>query len=181
MEILFNGIPKKIYPAARYSDRVFFGTGPAMIKGRSGDWSSYPFYNFALFDEVEESFNAFSYLFDKDIDFPMMLFLSKHFRDDQWYNKLRKNNPSKERFVKACYDKVDALRILQYLKSNHSARNETDNENLLLFLNKFYPKETIANNFTNLDFDHISIHELNLLRDFMVEKEEEHQKYVWKK
>ena len=33
---------EKIYPAARYSDRVFFGTGPAMIKGASGDWSSLP-------------------------------------------------------------------------------------------------------------------------------------------
>ncbi len=44
---------EKVYPEARYSDRVFFGTGPAMIKGRDGDWSSYPIYPFELFDEIK--------------------------------------------------------------------------------------------------------------------------------
>jgi glycosyltransferase involved in cell wall biosynthesis len=56
---------EKVYPAARYSDRVFFGTGPAMIKGRDGDWSSYPIYPFELFDEVKATYDLFPVLFEK--------------------------------------------------------------------------------------------------------------------
>lgn len=174
-----NWNSEKVYPAARYSDRVFFGTGPAMIKGRSGDWSSYPFYEFELFDEVAESFNAFTDLFDKDVDFPMKSFLNEQFKDDQWHEKLRKNNPNPDRFVKACTDKVDALRILQYLKNSQEKNNLPTIRNLIRFLETFYPTESSNNNFANLDFDQSSIDDLNALRDFMIEKEEEYQKNVW--
>lgn len=178
---IINWNPERVYPAARYSDRVFFGTGPAMIKGRSGDWSSYPFYDFELFDEVEKSFKSFSGLFYKDVDFPMKSFLSRQFKDEQWYLKLRKNNPSAERFVKACTDKVDALRILQFLKSSQKGRAGSDTEILIKFLKAFYPSESSINNFANFDFDHSPIKDLNLLRDFMLEKEEEYQKDGWTK
>ncbi len=49
----------KVYPAARFSDRVFFGTGPALIKGSKGDWSSYPIYPHGLFDQVKRSYELF--------------------------------------------------------------------------------------------------------------------------
>jgi len=173
---IINWNPEKVYPAARYSDRVFFGTGPAMIKGRSGDWSSYPFYDFKLFDEVEESFNAFSDLFEKDVDYPMKSFLNEQFKDDQWHVKLRKNNPNLNRFIKACTDKVDALRILQFLKSSQKELGLSGMENLIHFLETFYPSETLNHNFANLDFDHSSVDDLNLSRDFMIKKEEEYQK-----
>ena len=39
---LFNS--ECVYPAGRYSDRVPFGTGPAMQAGASGVWDSYPIY-----------------------------------------------------------------------------------------------------------------------------------------
>lgn len=178
---IINWNPEKVYPAARYSDRVFFGTGPAMIKGRSGDWSSYPFYDYKLFDEVKESFEAFTDLFDKDVDYPMKSFLNEQFKDDQWYLKLRKNNPSLKRFVKACIDKVDALRILQFLKSSQIEKDISLNDNLVYFLEAFYPSETLTNNFSTLDFDNSSVKDLNALRDFMIEKEEEHQKNDWNK
>jgi len=171
--------PEKVYPAARYSDRVFFGTGPAMIKGRSGDWSSYPFYDFTLFDEVKESFDAFSDLFIMDVDYPMKSFLNEQFKDDQWHVKLRKNNPNLNRFIKACTDKVDALRILQFLKSSQKELGLSGMENLIHFLETFYPLETLNHKFANLDFDHSSVDDLNLLRDFMIKKEEEYQKNVW--
>ncbi len=176
---IINWNPEKVYPAARYSDRVFFGTGPAMIRGRSGDWSSYPFYDFELFDEVAKSFNAFTDLFDKDVDFPMKSFLNEQFKDDQWQEKLRKNNPNLNRFVKACANKVDALRILQFLKSSQRKNDFPAIRNLIRFLNTFYSSETLTNNFANLDFDQSSIDDLNTLRNFMIEKEEEYQKNVW--
>ncbi len=170
---------EKVYPAARYSDRVFFGTGPAMIKGRSGDWSSYPIYNYQLFEEVKQSFGAFSLLFEHEVDFPMKAFLSNHFGDEQWFVKLRKNNPRKDRFVKACQDKVDALRILQYLKAAQKNRNESDEENLASFFGHFYPEAAFSDKICNLDFQNTSVDELNAIRDFMMKKEEEYQKHAW--
>ncbi len=60
--------PQKGYPAAPFSDRVFFSTNPAMIKGAGGDWLSYPVYNFEIFVELKEPFGAFNKLFEKDVD-----------------------------------------------------------------------------------------------------------------
>ncbi len=56
---------EKVYPAARFSDRVGFGTGPAMIKGRAGDWDSYPIYPFNYFDEVKSTYDLFPVLFEE--------------------------------------------------------------------------------------------------------------------
>ncbi len=59
---------EKVYPAARYSERVGFGTGPAMIKGREGDWNSYPIYPFEYFDEVKLTYELFPILFKRDAE-----------------------------------------------------------------------------------------------------------------
>lgn len=177
--ILWN--TEKVYPAARYSDRVFFGTGPAMIKGKSGDWSSYPIFHTQLFDEVEQSFKAFFNLHKTDINFPMKSFLTKQFRDEKWYLKLRNNNPSITTFIKACHDKVDALRILQFLKYKQNLRNDQDEKNLIAFLNVFYTNNSPIKNISNFDFNRSSIHVLNSIRDFFVQNEEEYQKYAWYK
>ena len=57
---------EKVYPAARFSDRVFFGTGPAMIKGNDGDWESYPIYHIQLFKNIERTYESFEILFKND-------------------------------------------------------------------------------------------------------------------
>ncbi len=171
---ILNWNPSKVYPEARYSDRVFFGTGPAMIKGREGNWSSYPIYNYQLFDDIKKSFNAFNVLFKSEANYPMKSFLSKQFNDDEWHVALRKNNKTAVRFYKACTDKVDALRILQYLKSNNE--NNQDESNLLEFMNAFYPDNNIVN--SGFDFLHTSVHELNELRNYLVEKEEIYQQHA---
>lgn len=171
---------EKVYPAARYSDRVFFGTGPAMIKGKAGDWSSYPIYHYQLFDEVQKTFEAFSNLFDREVDFPMKAFLNDHFCDEQWFLKLRKNNPKKERFVKACQDKVDALRILQFLKASQKGRNESDEQNLMLFFEEFYADSPVKDKISNFDFDKSRVEDLNAFRDFLMNEEEKYQHNVWK-
>ena len=105
-----------VYPQARLSDRVAFGTGPAMIKGMQGDWNSYPFYNERFFKEIEETYNLFSDLFYNDIETPMSDFLRQTFKTQDLWSPLRKNYKTPDRFVHACMVKVDALRILQYLR-----------------------------------------------------------------
>lgn len=124
----YNAI--KVFPQARFSNRVNFGTGPAMIKGNSGDWSSYPFYSPSLFRQVEETYQSFGDLFYGDQSTPMTQFLQKQLKREDIWGALRKNFKKKELFVRACTELVDGLRILQFVKESHSQKiyNENDDE-----------------------------------------------------
>ncbi len=115
----------KVYPASRFSDRVNFGTGPAMIKGDAGDWSSYPIYHFQLFEKIKKTYDLFPELFLSDCETPMTAFLQNQLKKEDIWSALRKNYKTKEQFVKACSTLVDGLRILQFLKQ------EVENENLI--------------------------------------------------
>lgn len=170
---------EKVYPAARYSSRVDFGTGPAMIKGRSGDWKAYPIYDNKLFDEVRKSYEAFHKLFNQELDYPMKSFLNKQFKDEKWIVPLLKNNKSKTQFVKACQHKVDGLRIFQFLKYSQNSIVGLDEDRLNAYLKKFHHIEELTKLGFDSDgwsFDKSSIEELNILRNFLMQKEEAFQK-----
>ncbi len=134
----------KVYPATRYSDRVFFGTGPALIKGSKGDWNSYPLYAPSLFDQVEATCALFPGLYHQPMDTPMSDFLSRQFREADPFAALRKNTRNQEQFVKACHQKVDGLRILQFLKSESNREVVGDEENLLAWLERWYPDHAFS-------------------------------------
>lgn len=106
----------KVYPAARFSSRVNFGTGPAMIKGNTGDWSSYPIYLYGLFEKVRSTYEAFPDLFEEDRNTAMTSFLQNQLKKENIWKPLRQNYKTEEQFVKACITLVDGLRILQFLK-----------------------------------------------------------------
>ncbi|MFZ4549612.1 MAG: hypothetical protein ACOYN4_19345, partial [Bacteroidales bacterium] len=118
-----------VYPATRLSDRVFFGTGPALSKGISGDWQSYPIYNYQLFDLISTTTNAFKVLFTKDVVTPLDDFLFDKFGELPW-RKLRQNFKTEAHFVRACHEKIDGLRILQFLKESQLPDEKTS-ENAL--------------------------------------------------
>jgi glycosyltransferase involved in cell wall biosynthesis len=161
-----------VFPAARYSDRVFFGTGPALIKGSYGNWSSYPIYPYHLFDKVKASFDSFNELYYTDIDYPMKNYLIGSFNDPEWWIPLRQNSSNQTSFVKACRIKVDALRILQYLKSNCPTEGTTDENTLKNFISTFYPQFTEPFIFADsFNFQEQNIIDLNLLRDFLATTE----------
>lgn len=119
-------IPTTAFPSSRFSERVIFGTGPALIRGNRGDWSAYPIYAPRFFDEVEKTFDLFSELFLTNISTPMDEFLKKQFRSSNIWNSLRNNYKDKRNFVKACQSKVDGLRVLQYLRLRQSEENVSD-------------------------------------------------------
>jgi hypothetical protein len=129
---------EKVFPAARFSDRVLFGTGPAMIKGRSGDWKSYPLYPFRLFDEIAMTFGSFGKLFYEDVPTPADGFLAHHFHRESIWQPLRNNARSAGSFVRACRDKFDGLRILQYLKYRQKTSDASDEDNMVDFLKHFH-------------------------------------------
>lgn len=167
---------EKTYPASRYSDRVFFGTGPALIKGVKHEWESYPMYSYRLFDEVKETFGLFHKLFHEDVPTPMTGFLEENFKTKNLWGPLRDNFITEDRFVKACAEKVDGLRILQFLKSRQSV---SDNEMVYLtkYLNLFHPTEFSATNIdaAHLHFEKSGIGDLDSVRNLLEAIENEYR------
>jgi len=109
-----------MYPAARFSTRVPFGTGPAMIKGNKGDWESYPIYPPSLFDKIKETYDIIPDLFLKDMDTEFIEFLKEQYKTNDLWSPLRKNFKTLPQFTRAFHEKADGLRILQFLKAKHS-------------------------------------------------------------
>ena len=111
-----------VCPQGRISTRVPFGTGPAIAKGIAGMEDSYPFYSGEGFAAVKATYDLFPKLYDCDIDTPMTSFLRQQLSTDDLWSSLRANFKSRELFVRACAERVDGLRILQYLKNTPAYR-----------------------------------------------------------
>lgn len=127
---------EKVYPAARFSDRVYFGTGPALIKGAGGDWESYPVYKMGWFDDIHKTCLCFHDLYTMDVSTPLDDFLVSVFRELPW-PALRANFKSAAHFVRACHEKIDGLRLLQYLKTRHKTEGADDESNLVELISSF--------------------------------------------
>ena len=108
-----------VYPAARFSDRVAFGTGPAMMKGATGDWESYPLYSPASFQKVADTYRLIDRLYTEDIDNDFTRFLQAQFKTDDLWGPLRANARTAEQFRRSFHEKADGLRILQFLRQDY--------------------------------------------------------------
>ena len=146
--------PECVYPAARFSDRVFFGTGPAMTKAAVGDFESYPIYHHTLFEKVAETYARTDELYHHDLHTDFLLFLQRQFKDADPWSTIRNNVKDADQFRRAFHEKADGLRILQFLKQQQKEKAIPDKEslfdNLMLFSkNKDYIKAS------GQDFDRI--------------------------
>lgn len=168
---------EKVFPAARFSDRVFFGTGPAMIKGDRGDWESYPVYHYRLFDEVKKTYDAFPKLFEEEVITPLGEFLMETLRQENIWQPLRINASSVQGFVKACTEKIDGLRILQFLKYSQEQKGYRDEDCLISYFKTFRPD--LLDDFDFLpegfNFEILSVEQLNSIRNALVSIEEGYQ------
>ena len=106
-----------VRPQGRKSRRVPFGTGPAVAMTLEEQEMKYPFYAREGFEKVRETFELFPALYDNDIETPMSEFLRRQLGTDELWQPLRKNYKDREHFVRACKEKTDGLRILQYLRT----------------------------------------------------------------
>ena len=99
-----------------------------MIKGNSGDWSSYPIYHKTLFMEVDLVYKQIQEMYHKDVATEALFyrFLQVQFKDENFLNPLRKNAKNATQFVRAFHTKVDGLRVLQFLKSHQTDLNMND-------------------------------------------------------
>lgn len=123
-----------VRPQGRPSLRVPFGTGPSIAKGLDSMDSTYPLYPQEAFEAVADTFALFSNLYEKDIETPMSDFLRQQLKTADLWQPLRKNFKTRGLFIHACQERVDGLRILQYLKTFPLRRAE---EELSLFCKRF--------------------------------------------
>lgn len=167
------------YPSPRFSDRVVFGTGPALIKGNGGDWMSYPHYHFNMFDEIATTYSLFEELYTKELETPMDEFLLEQMKAENIWSPLRKNYKDLANFVLACTNKVDGLRILQYLRKQHANTDMSDEAIIYNYLVKYCKNEiddSLLQKLENLDYKDSSLSLLEELRDFLFNKEMELRK-----
>jgi len=150
---------ESVYPQGRQSARVPFGTGPAISKGIGFMDCTYPLYPNEGFTAVAETYALFPRLFDEDVDTPMSEFLRQQLKTNNPWQPLRKNFKTRELFVHACHERVDGLRILQYLKTFPL---RTAEEELALFC-----KSHGINLPTNFNFRSSPIEEINAVRDHL--------------
>ena len=165
-----------VFPESRFSDRVFFGTGPAMIKGAGGDWDSYPVYPVSLFDEILETYLLLPLLYHEKLDTGIMKFMATTFREDDPCQPLRENHRDEGHFTRAFHEKFDGLRILQFLKSAVDPRKSTDEECLRVFLAREYPAgewSQLVTAWDMLSFADTPVGELEKIREFLYRKEME--------
>ncbi|MBE0646271.1 MAG: hypothetical protein IH596_00645 [Bacteroidales bacterium] len=166
---LINWNRVSVFPAARFSSRVFFGTGPAMIRGAAGDWTSYPIYSFRLFDEIAETYRLFPEMYRQTVATSVIRFLQDTTGREDPLSTLRKNANEASQFVRACHEKFDGLRILQYLKRRHQEEKGTDEDRLREWLkDKGYEIRDMGNKFS---FAENSIEELDQVRNFLSQEE----------
>jgi hypothetical protein len=167
---------EKVFPATRFSARVPFGTGPAMLKGNLGQWDAYPIFHYSGFEIIADTYRQINILFRKDIDNEFIKNLQTIFSEQDLWSALRKNYKTESAFAKAFHHKVDSLRIFQFLRDYQRNIQKTDAECLADFLQKFYPEQHRYFFENRFSFEHSPIEILNQLRGFFAEQETEFQR-----
>ena len=182
---LLHWTTSRVYPATRVSDRVAFGTGAALAKGLNSDWSSYPICSTDRFDNIGKTISCFSTLFDEDIETPLSSFLRQQLKNDNLWCSLRKNHTNRERFIRACHERLDGLRIFQYLRSERNESPLAAEHNLTSGLRKYYiesinkssgdVKSLIGDGAEEWSFETVDIERLDALRIMLNEIEDEYR------
>jgi hypothetical protein len=173
--------PEMVFPATRLSDRVYFGTGPALIKGVAGDWKSYPVYSPELFGNIRLTMDCFNRLFSEDVETPLDEFLETRMGGKPW-SLLRKNSRTAAQFVRACYEKIDGLRILQYLKEQNEKTGIPDEQSALALvelIRQEHDREIEETYIQRLNFECSPVDVLEYLRQLLFEVEMIYRKRQW--
>jgi len=126
-----------VAPATRKSWRVPVGTGQAIVAACEGEYSDrYPLYAPELFDRVRRTTEAFPDLFAAPVETPLDDFLREKTNTDDPWQPLRENHKTLDRFIRACHERLDGLRILQYLKAEYRRAPSDDRETLIDWLGR---------------------------------------------
>jgi hypothetical protein len=144
-----------------------------MLKGIQNNWESYPIYPPEAFEPLKQTFSLFPKLFKADFPTPMDDFLNMQFPNQNIWQPLRNNFKTEQQFVKACHQKIDGLRTLQFLRSLE--KTSDDNENLLKNLRHHCGVEL-----ADFQFENAFVETLDAIRNLLFEKEQERRKADYK-
>ncbi len=171
--LLLRYVDSCVYPQGRVSHRVPFGTGPAIAQGVTGVRNHYRFFSSSAYQQVEETFRRFPSLYGEDRETPMTPFLHATLKTNDLWAPLRKNFHRRDLFVRACIERVDGLRILQFLR-----HCEGDNPNEM---NAFFDllERLQLNICKEIDFNNSPITLLNDIRNQLFEKEMELRRNIF--
>ncbi len=165
----------EVKPATRISQRVPIGTGPALAMDLEAQRQRYPIYPYELFEDVRETTELFADLYSLDQQTPMTTFLKKQLSTNDLWGSMRDNYQKRDQFVRACHDRVDGLRILQYVKSSFDPSSASDEANLRGFLDHVYPDDPDRPAWASggsWTFASVSVDELDTLRHYLKSKED---------
>ena len=137
-----------------------------------------------LFDRVGATTSLFPRLFSKRCETPLNGFLSDRLGQTDPWQPLRENNADVGRFVRACHERLDGLRILQFLKSEYRDAPAEDRDSLRDWLERHGRKlagfEDDALGFERklkeAGFDDWTIDELDGLRTMLFRMEDGYRK-----
>jgi hypothetical protein len=133
-----------IYPSARTSDRVPFGTGKAMEKWQQGDFDSYNTYNMQSFKDLKSFFDKKEAFYNEDSDKYESLIADlpesiRSFLHSLTFSKeltrLKRQSKNLVNFKKNWYFFFDGFKVLKYL---HFARDH------------FFPNQPVEEEARNL-------------------------------
>ncbi len=109
----------RVYPSPRLSNRVVFGTGPAIrkiITENMHDFDTYPLEGFEILKPLFENHTKLFAQNYKELNIHPLLeiFLAEN-EFDQALEKMRENSSTPETFSKRFYGWFDAFRVLKFL------------------------------------------------------------------
>lgn len=171
---LFN--TECVYPANRYSDRVPFGTGPAMAQGAKGVWDSYPIYHHSCFQPICEVYDHLQELYIGD--FPItenvfLTFLQKETQKQDIWQDIRQNVTDYPHFVKAFHQKADGLRLLQFARAKYKQHPVHEEVALYENLREWMPERCPSWLSPDIPLTQYTIEQLQTLRNILFGKEQE--------
>ncbi len=170
---LFNR--EYVCPANRYSDRVPFGTGPAIKVGAQGVWDSYPLYPLTCFAPLQEAYQHLQALYvgqytSKDNEF--LLFLQKNNHQEDIWDSIRNNVSDFPHFVKAFHQKADGLRILQFVRAKFRQKRVGESAALYQNMTEWLPQQIPEWLSPKVPFQQLSIQQMDSLRMILFNEEQ---------
>lgn len=168
-----------VYPAARYSSRVAFGTGPAMMKGNQGDWNSYPLYHHSLFEPIAQTFALLPQLYHQDVHTVFLDFLQESAKSEvSLWKTIRQNMKDLPHFMQAFHEKADGLRTLQFVRRQQQTRPMEDEFALHQNLSLWQPSQIPDWYHPKIGFKQLTVKQLDQIRNLLLDYETELRKNV---
>lgn len=164
-----------VYPSSRPSDRVPFGTGPAVTKGMNDEWNSYPIFHHSLFEPIDKAYKHLHGLYENnDSENSIFLsFLEKTSKSKNIWTDLKNNVSDYEHFAKAFHQKADGLKILQFVREQHRQFKFNDYDALVENLAVWFPNHNLQPLRERKAFSNLTLKQMDNIRNMLYDKEME--------